>query len=92
VKNSLIPVITSAIIETNLKNGVVEIEFSEKVRFVRGKMKMSQEDLARALNVSFATINRWENDKTKPIKMAQAAFNDFCQKNDINFDKSEGGI
>ena len=62
------------------------MEFSDKVRFVREQLKLSQEDLARALNVSFATINRWENSKTKPIRMAQAAFSDFCSKYNINFD------
>ena len=67
------------------------MEFSNKVRFVREKLKISQEDLARALNVSFATINRWENFKTKPIKVAQAAFNDFCVKNNVEFDDADDG-
>ena len=62
------------------------MEFSNKVRFVREKLMLSQEDLARALNVSFATINRWENAKTKPIRVAQTVFNDFCEKHGINFD------
>lgn len=60
-------------------------EFSAKIRLVREKLNISQEDLARALNVSFATINRWENAKTKPIKMAQVAFDAFCKKNNIAF-------
>jgi DNA-binding transcriptional regulator YiaG len=59
--------------------------FSEKIKYVREKLSMSQEDLARALNVSFATINRWENAKTKPIKIAQAAFDSFCESHGINF-------
>jgi len=67
---------------------VLRMEFSEKIRIVREKLNMSQEDLARALNVSFASINRWENDKTKPIKMARAVFNDFCSKHGISFDES----
>ena len=65
------------------------MEFSEKVRFVREKLGISQEDLARALNVSFATVNRWENSKTKPSRMAQAAFASLCNKHGINFDESE---
>ncbi|MDR1700576.1 MAG: helix-turn-helix domain-containing protein [Lachnoclostridium sp.] len=31
---------------------------------------MSQESLVRVLNVSFATLNRWENNKAKPSRMA----------------------
>ena len=65
------------------------MEFSDKVRFVREQLKLSQEDLARALNVSFATINRWENAKTKPIRMARVAFDDFCDKHGIIFEESE---
>lgn len=61
------------------------MDFSAKIRHVREKLNMSQEDLARALNVSFATINRWENAKTKPIKIVQTAFDAFCEKNNIIF-------
>ena len=65
------------------------MELPEKVRFVRDKLKISQEDLARALNVSYATINRWENSKTKPTRMALAVFYDYCEKHGINFDENE---
>jgi len=64
------------------------MEFSEKIRFVRDKLDMSQEDLARALNLSFATINRWENAKAKPIKITQAAFDAFCQSHGITFEEN----
>ena len=66
------------------------MEFSAKIKLVREKLNMSQEDLARVLNVSFASINRWENSKTKPIKMAKAVFYTFCKDNGIIFDESEG--
>jgi len=67
----------------------VKMEFSEKIKFVRDKMNMSQEDLARALNVSFATINRWENSRTKPIRMARMLFDAYCEKNGIVFDEND---
>ena len=63
------------------------MEFSKKIKYVRERLNISQEDLARSLNVSFATVNRWENARYKPIKMAQAAFNDFCVKHGISFDE-----
>ena len=66
------------------------MEFSEKISYVREKLSMSQEDLARALNMSFATINRWENAKTKPIKLARAAFDSFCESHGISFEEGEG--
>ena len=66
------------------------MDFSQKMRFAREKLGISQEDLARALNVSYSTVNRWENGKNKPVRMAQAAFNEFCVKHDISFEESEG--
>ena len=38
---------------------------------LRRQKGWSQEDLARNLGVSFATVNRWENGKTKPSRLAQ---------------------
>jgi type I restriction enzyme M protein len=41
------------------------------LRAIRNKLNLSQEQLAAKLNVSFATVNRWEAGKSKPQK-AQA--------------------
>jgi len=60
------------------------MDFSAIVKMVREKMNMSQEDLARALNVSFATINRWENGKTHPNKLTMQVFISFCEQNGIS--------
>lgn len=60
------------------------MDFPAIVKIVREKMNMSQEDLARALNVSFATINRWENGKTHPNKLTKQVFVSFCKKNGIS--------
>ena len=40
------------------------MEFKDKVRAVRQKLLMSQEEFAKALGVAFSTINLWENGKT----------------------------
>ncbi|MBN2103049.1 helix-turn-helix transcriptional regulator [bacterium] len=53
--------------------------FSEFVKEVRLQLEMSQEDLARELGVSFATINRWENRKTTPSRLARNQFDTFCK-------------
>ncbi|MFN2367421.1 MAG: helix-turn-helix domain-containing protein [Desulfurivibrionaceae bacterium] len=34
--------------------------------------------MAHALGVSFATVNRWENGRTAPSKLAQRQFDLFC--------------
>ena len=54
--------------------------FPELVREVRRQLEISQEELAHELGVSFATINRWENGKTTPFKLARAQFDAFCKK------------
>ena len=50
------------------------------VKEVRRQLGLSQEELAHELGVSFATINRWENGKTTPFKLARAQFKAFCDK------------
>ena len=52
--------------------------FSKQVKAVRIALNLSQEELAHALGVSFATVNRWENEKTTPSKLAQRQFEQFC--------------
>lgn len=59
------------------------MSFAEKVKYVRTKLNLSQEDLARELGVSFATINRWENGSYNPSRLAKKAFDDFCKENNI---------
>ena len=50
------------------------------IKEVRTSLGLSQEDLAHALGVSFASINRWENGKNSPSKLARAQFDAFCRK------------
>jgi len=47
---------------------------------VRRQLALSQEDLARELGISFATVNRWENGKVKPSKLGKAQLDNFCTK------------
>ena len=60
------------------------MHFSEQVKSVRNILNMSQKQLANALNLSFATINRWENSRNAPSKLAQKTFYDFCESNFID--------
>lgn len=52
--------------------------FPATVKEVRRQLALSQEELAHALGVSFATVNRWENGKTVPSKLAMKQFTAFC--------------
>lgn len=59
------------------------MSFAEKVKNVRKILKISQEELARELGVSFATINRWENGNYNPSKLAVKTFENFCGLHNI---------
>jgi DNA-binding transcriptional regulator YiaG len=48
------------------------------VKEVRRQLAISQEDLARELGVSYATVNRWENSQAKPSRLARAQLDAFC--------------
>jgi DNA-binding XRE family transcriptional regulator len=50
------------------------------VKEIRKQLGLSQEDLARELGVSFASVNRWENGQVRPSKLAKAQLNAFCTK------------
>ena len=61
------------------------MEFSKFCLETRLKLNLSQEILARKLDVSFATINRWENSKAVPQKLTLYRFEKFCEENGIVF-------
>jgi predicted ATPase/DNA-binding XRE family transcriptional regulator len=44
-----------------------------RLRWLRGTLGLSQEQLARRLGVSFASVNRWESGRTGPSARAAAA-------------------
>ena len=55
-------------------------DFAVRVKEVRGQLGLSQNELADRLGVSFATINRWENGRTRPSKLAYSQFQTYCEK------------
>ena len=57
-----------------------EQNLSVLVKEIRKQLGLSQEDLAREIGVSFATVNRWENGKVKPSKLAKVQLDAFCTK------------
>jgi transcriptional regulator with XRE-family HTH domain len=52
----------------------------ERVKEIRRQLALSQEDLARELGVSFATVNRWENGKSRPSRLARTQLDNFCAR------------
>ena len=53
------------------------------IKQIREHLNMSQTELAEQLNVTFATVNRWENGRAVPNKLAQTKLYEICKKNDV---------
>jgi putative transcriptional regulator len=52
---------------------------------IRQKALMSQMSFSKALNVSVATINRWENGRATPNITAMSKIKEFCLETEIPF-------
>lgn len=63
--------------------------FNQKVKYVRKKLGYTQAEFAKALGVSFATVNRWENGQVFPSALALRSFRDFCEDSFIDFSNEE---
>jgi len=65
------------------------MSFSEGIKRIRRKAFLTQENFAKEIGVSFATVNRWETGKAKPNLKTMKLIDDYCKRNDIDFDISE---
>ena len=45
-------------------------DYSERIKQLRGRLALTQAQLAEMLGVSFATVNRWENQQSRPSQLA----------------------
>ncbi|WP_035267765.1 helix-turn-helix domain-containing protein [Desulfitibacter alkalitolerans] len=59
------------------------MSFGDLVKEIRRELSISQEQLAHDLNISFSTINRWENGKTSPSKLAKHRLHEYCISKNI---------
>lgn len=58
--------------------------FSEILKHIRKQQNYTQEQFARELNVSFSTINRWENGHTVPSVLAKMRLQEYCKNNCVD--------
>ena len=56
----------------------------ELIKAIRFAAEMSQEEFAKALGTTVASINRWENGKSIPKKMAQTQLYNFAKEHQID--------
>ncbi|MEG0691807.1 MAG: helix-turn-helix transcriptional regulator [Oscillospiraceae bacterium] len=60
------------------------MELHKLIKAIRLEMGLSQQQLARELLVSFTAVNRWENEHTKPNKIARNALIQLAKRYDIS--------
>lgn len=64
-------------------------DVSRIVRELRSRLNLSQEELAARLGVSFATVNRWENDRILPGGKARDAILKLMEDSGLDRDALE---
>ena len=53
---------------------------AKQIKLLRKWLKLTQEEFAQALGATVSTVNRWENNKNKPSKMALEKINMLQQE------------
>lgn len=65
-------------------------KFSAKIKQLRvEKLMMSQEELANLLGISFQSVNRYENNKSKPTFKIRRKIVELMEKNGIEVGTNE---
>ncbi len=59
---------------------------SEFVRALRREVKMTQEEFAHELGITVGTVNRWENGRFRPSKLARATLIEFAHRHGCSAD------
>jgi len=62
----------------------------EIIKEMRKRTGDSQKELAAALHVSFATVNRWETGRCEPTPIAMDGLRAYCKRRGIDFAEFEG--
>lgn len=60
------------------------MNYKKLVKEIREKLIITQEELAALLEVSFASINRWETGKHEPTVKVKRKIVELCKKNNID--------
>ena len=53
---------------------------------IRNQLRVSQEELAKMIGISYATVNRWENGHSTPNKAAQLRLYDICRERGVDLE------
>lgn len=58
----------------------------DMVRRLRTKLGLTQEELAHELGITVGTVNRWENGRFRPSKLARSTILEFAKKHGVSLE------
>jgi len=59
-------------------------ELARKIRELRSKLGLTQEQFAARVGVTFSTVNRWESGKSKPSPLAMRQIEELMERTQGN--------
>ena len=67
------------------------MQVSDRIRTLREKFLLTQEDFAKELGVAASTVNRWETGKARPNMSAMRVIKLFCETRNYPYEEIEIG-
>jgi len=64
---------------------------NELVRALRRELKLTQEEFAHELGITVGTVNRWENGRFRPSKLARAMLAEFATRHGLSAENLSQG-
>lgn len=61
----------------------MDYDYQKMIVSLRNKLILSQEDFAKLLGVSFASVNRWERGHHEPTIKVKRKIVELCKENNI---------
>jgi putative transcriptional regulator len=55
------------------------MDYGKAIKKIRNDLLLTQDEMAKELGVSYATINRWENNRNVPTIKAKRKIRDYCK-------------
>jgi len=69
----------------------MEENMSDFIRHLRRQLGMTQEEFAHSLGITVGTVNRWENGRFRPSKLARATILEFARRHGVTVQPDADG-
>lgn len=67
----------------------MNIDYADAILKLRTYLNISQEEFAKLLGVSFASVNRWENGIHEPTKLAKVRLLQLIEDNNVKVKEAD---